>query len=150
MERMRMMLFAVLFMGMAGTAAELLLTSHTEDGWQKLPVGLLLWGMVILPVVAFNPKRISVALMRALMVLFILAGALGTWFHYESNAEFAVELTPGLSGFALMKASLTRPTPPPLAPGTMIMLGLLGLIASYAKNTEYRTQNTEYGTQDTE
>jgi hypothetical protein len=69
--------------------------------------------------------------MRVLMVLFMMAGALGTWFHYESNAEFAAELTPGLSGFALFSEAITRPTPPPLAPGTMIMLGLIGLVCCY-------------------
>lgn len=140
MERMRSLLFLVLLMGMGGTWLELMLTSHNEDFWQKVPIGLLVAGIVITPVVAFRRKGVSVALMRALMVLFIAAGALGTWFHYESNAEFAVELTPGLSGFALMAEALTRPTPPPLAPGTMIMLGLLGLVCCYRIRADVRAQ----------
>lgn len=131
MERMRALLFLVLMLGMAGTVGELLLTSHTEDAWQKVPIGLLLGALVIAPIVAARPARLPVAAMRALMVLFIAAGALGAWFHYESNAEFAAELTPGLSGFALFSEAITRPTPPPLAPGTMIMLGLIGLICCY-------------------
>ena len=131
MERMRSLLFLVLMMGMAGTWLELMLTSHNEDFWQKVPIGLLLAGIVITPIVAFRRKGVVVAVMRVLMVLFIAGGALGTWFHYESNAEFAAELTPGLSGFALMSEAMTRATPPPLAPGTMIMLGLLGLICCH-------------------
>jgi hypothetical protein len=131
MERMRRMLFALLLAGMAGTLAELLLTSHTEDFWQLAPVALLALAMPAVATVALRPAGWAVALTRGLMVLFIAAGLLGTWFHYESNAEFAVELAPDLSGFALLSAALTRPTPPPLAAGTMIMLGLLGLIGCY-------------------
>ena len=131
MERMRQFLFAVLLMGIVGIGAELLLTGHYEDFWQKVPVGLLSAGLIVSFVVALSPAAWAVLLMRALMVLFMLAGALGTFFHYESNAEFAAELSPGLSGFALLAEALTRPMPPPLAPGTMIMLGLIGLICCY-------------------
>jgi len=151
MERMRMMVFAVLLLGMAGTLAELLLTSHTEDAWQWAPVALLAAAMPAAALAALRPSPWAVALTRVLMVLFIAAGALGTWFHYESNAEFAVELAPDLSGFALVSAALTRPTPPPLAPGTMIMLGLLGLIACHGiQDAAHRTQNTERRTQNGE
>ncbi len=129
MDRMRMMLFGVLMMGMAGTLAELSLTGHYEDFWQKAPIVLLIIGLGNTAMVALT--RRFIASMRVAMVLFILGGALGTWFHYESNAEFAAELTPGLSGFGLFSEAITRPTPPPLAPGTMIMLGLLGLVCCY-------------------
>lgn len=140
MERMRLMLFGVLMMGMAGTWLELLLTSHTEDAWQKLPVALLFFGLALAPIVAFKPKRLAVGLLRVLMVLFILAGALGTFFHYESNAAFAAELTPGLSGFALLAEAMTSSAPPPLAPGTMIMLGLIGLVCCYRIGADIRAQ----------
>ena len=129
MDRMRRMLFAVLLMGIVGTGAELLLTSHYEDFWQKVPIMLLTAGLLSTLAVAATGR--GVVSMRVLMLLFMIGGALGTYFHYESNAEFAAELSPGLSGFELVKAALTRPTPPPLAPGTMIMLGLIGLICCY-------------------
>ena len=80
---------------------------------------------------ALRPSRGLAAAVRVLMVLFMAGGALGTWFHYESNAEFVAELSPGLSGFAFFSEAITRPTPPPLAPGAMIMLGLLGLVCCY-------------------
>jgi uncharacterized membrane protein YbaN (DUF454 family) len=131
MERMRQLLFAVLLMGLAGTGGELALTGHYEDFWQKAPLVLLAAALVVSFVVALSPAAWAVLLMRLLMGLCILAGMLGTYFHYESNAEFVTEITPGLSGFELLSAALTRPMPPPLAPGTMIMLGLLGLICCY-------------------
>ena len=131
MERLRRLVFVVLLLGMAGTCAELLLTGHYEDAWQKAPIALLAAGLAVTFFTALSPAGWAVAIMRVLMVLFIAGGALGTYFHYESNAEFAAELTPGLSGFALISDAMTRATPPPLAPGTMIMLGLLGLVACY-------------------
>jgi hypothetical protein len=131
MERMRRMLFAVLLAGVGGTLAELLLTSHTEQFWQKFPVALLAGAVPVILLAAFRPGRWAVAAMRTAMALFIAAGLLGTWFHYESNAEFAMEITPGLSGFELLAEAFTRATPPPLAPGTMIMLGLVGFICCY-------------------
>lgn len=142
-ERVRRMILAVFVMGAAGTGAELLLTGHVEDAWQQVPVALLAASLPPAAIVAFRPAGWAVALFRVLMGLFVAAGALGTYFHYEGNAEFAVELSPGLSGFALLTEAFTRTTPPPLAPGTMIMLGLVGLIGTYGKNTEYRIQNTE-------
>ena len=140
MERMRMLLFGVLIMGIGGTLAELLLTSHTEDFWQKVPVALMAAAIPVILLTAFKPARAAVVVMRLAMVLFILAGALGTFFHYESNAEFAAELTPGLSGFALLSEAMTSSAPPPLAPGTMIMLGLIGLVCCYRIRADIRAQ----------
>lgn len=140
-ERVRRMILALFVMGVAGTGAELLLTGHVEDAWQKVPVALLAASLPLAVLVAFRPAGWAVLLFRLLMVLFVAAGALGTYFHYQGNAEFAVELSPGLSGFALLAEAFTRKTPPPLAPGTMIMLGLLGMVAGYGKNTEDRRQN---------
>ncbi len=131
METMRRMLFGVLLSGMAGIAAELLLTSHTEDAWQWAPLILLFAAMPVTLLLALRRARPLVWVMQLLMVLFIAAGALGTWFHYESNAEFVAELSPGLSGFGFLAETLTRPTPPPLAPGAMIMLGLIGFVCCY-------------------
>lgn len=131
LERMRRMLFGVLLSGMAGVAAELLLTSHTEDAWQWAPLILIFAAFPLTLLVAWRRAPTALAAMRGLMALFIAAGALGTWFHYESNAEFVAELSPGLGGVAFLAEAFTRPTPPPLAPGAMIMLGLLGWICCY-------------------
>ena len=125
------MLFGVLLSGMAGIAAELLLTSHTEDAWQWTPLVLIFAGFPMVLLLFLRPAPGLVLATRALMALFIAAGTLGTWFHYQSNAEFVAELSPGLSGFAFFSEAVTRQTPPPLAPGAMIMLGLIGFICCY-------------------
>lgn len=131
METMRRMVFGVLLVGMAGILAELLLTGHTEEAWQWAPVVLLIVAMPATLLVAARPSAWAVILMRVLMLLFMAAGLLGTYFHFHENGEFVAELSPGLSGFAYFYETMTRQTPPPLAPGTMIMLGLLGLVACY-------------------
>jgi hypothetical protein len=131
MAKMRQMLFGVLLAGMAGTLAELLLTSHTEDAWQWAPVVLLAAGLPVTLATALRPAPPVIAGMRLLMLLCIAAGALGTYFHFHGNSEFVAELSPGLTGFAFFAEVMTRSTPPPLAPGTMIILGLLGLVCCY-------------------
>ena len=134
--RVRRMLLGVLIAGTIGTAAELMLTGHTEEVWQQLPIGLLAAAVPVAAIVAIRPLRGAVTLLQILMVIFIAAGLLGAYFHYHGNAEFARELTPGLAGFDLLKEAMTRQTPPPLAPGTMILLGLIGLICCYGENTK--------------
>lgn len=125
----RQKLLGVLVIGCAGAGAELLLTGHTEDFWQKVPVVLLVAGIALATLAAFSRAAWPVSALRVLSVLFVAAGMLGTFFHYESNAAFAKELDPGLSGLALLMESIRRPMPPPLAPGTMILLGLIGMLA---------------------
>ena len=131
MESMRRMLFGVLLAGMAGTLAELLLTSHTEDAWQWAPIVLLAAGIAIAVATLVRPAHVIVTALRVLIVLSVAAGALGAYFHFHGTSEFVAELSPELSGFAFVAEVMTRSTPPPLAPGTMIMLGLLGLICVY-------------------
>jgi len=142
-ERVRRLLLLALLAGMAGTLAELALTGHYEDAWQYAPLVLLTIGLLQVSAALVSRRAFLVTPMRVLMVLFIASGALGTYFHFEGNAEFVNELTPGLAGDEFLKEVMTRRTPPPLAPGTMIMLGLIGLICTYGKDAEYRIQNTE-------
>lgn len=61
------------------------------------------------------------------MILFVLSGFAGTLLHYQGNAEFELERDPSLSGWALFRDTMTGATPA-LAPGTMMLLGLIGLL----------------------
>ncbi len=128
----RRFLLAILALGFAGTAAELLLAKHTEDAWQWAPLVLLGLGLVLLPAAARRPTRASVGAFRALMALFLLSGAIGTFLHCRAKAEFALERNADLRGTALLREAVLKGTNPPLlAPGAMIALGLLGLAWSY-------------------
>lgn len=129
LEILRALLLAVLALALVGTGAELLLIGHTEEIWQLLPliaIGLALLGIGTLTV---RPSRGTVQLFRVLMGLFIVTGVLGLVLHYKGNAEFELEMRPSMAGFELVWNSLTGATPA-LAPGSMIQLGLLGLLCT--------------------
>jgi hypothetical protein len=120
-------ILALLVMGLIGTGAELLLMGHTEGLNQLIP--LLLIGMSLLSLAWYGvgKRALPLRVLRVIMALSILSGGVGTLLHYRGNVEFEIERTPGLSGMSLFKESMTGATPA-LAPGTMILLGALGLL----------------------
>jgi hypothetical protein len=127
---LRRALLGVLVLGVVGTEAELLLLKHFEDAWQFAP--LVLNGVAVLVVVwhVAAPTRASVRALQGTMALFIAGGTTGLILHYRGNVAWELERTPGLAGFELVKMALTGATPT-LAPGTMIQLGLIGLLYAY-------------------
>ena len=116
--------------GMLGTLAELILLEHYEDRWQYAPLVLLVVGVVATGAhLAFHRESTARAL-RLVMVLFVLAGLMGLYQHYSGNVEFEREMYPSLAGVQLVWGALTGATPA-LAPGSMILLGLVGLASGY-------------------
>ena len=73
------------------------------------------------------------------MGLFLIAGVAGIALHYQSSMEFKLETNASLSGWALFWAVMSAKTPPALAPGAMIQLGLLGLAYTY----QHRASNAQ-------
>jgi hypothetical protein len=65
------------------------------------------------------------------MVLFVVAGALGIYYHYAANVEFQREVDPSLVGTALFWKAMAAKAPPALAPGSMAQLGLIGLAYTF-------------------
>jgi hypothetical protein len=131
MPRLARLGLALFGVGAAGTLAELLLLEHVE-GWQQLvPVVLLAAGVVAAMAMAWWPGSATVRTVQALGVLYVVAGVVGTWFHYRGNAEFELEMAPDAAGWPLVREALTGATPA-LAPGTMIWFGLLALLVTAA------------------
>lgn len=126
----RAMLLWALVLGSVGMLTELLLIGHRESTAQFVPLALL---GVSVGVGAMNlraPVTSSVRLLQVLMVLLIGSGVLGVGLHYHGNEEFEIEMYPSLSGLALVKETLTGATPV-LAPGSMSLLGVIGLAFTY-------------------
>ena len=117
-------------LGVVGTGAELLLLGHTEDLWQWVPLVLMAASLVMLGWRAVARGARSLRVFRGTMILLVLSGVVGLWLHYDGNAEFELEMYPDLQGFELFRESVTGATPT-LAPGTMLELGLLGLLYTY-------------------
>jgi hypothetical protein len=78
-----------------------------------------------------SPNATSTRVIRWIMTGFLAAGLAGVYFHYQGSVEFKLESNPSLSGWPLIWAAIRAETPPLLAPGVMIHLGLLGLVYTY-------------------
>lgn len=119
-------MLALLGLGVVGAAAELVLLEHTEEIWQWIPLILLSIAVPVIIAVARAPTPPTLRALRALMILFCLAGALGLALHLKGNVEFELELHPDASGWRLIRETMMGATPA-LAPGAMAFLGMLGL-----------------------
>lgn len=117
--------------GVIGTTADLLLTGHVEDVWQLVPLVLFAISVLVIGWYAAGGGRASLRTHQTTMGLFIISGVVGTFLHLKANIEFELEMYPGLAGFALFWKAIQGASPPSLAPGAMIALGLLGLIYAY-------------------
>ena len=115
---------------MIGMTSELLLIGHRETVQQQIPLMLLGFGIVAAGWHAAAPRATTVRALQIMMLLFVVSGAVGVALHYRGNVEFELEIYPGLGGFELVQKTLTGATPV-LAPGSMTLLGLIGLTHAY-------------------
>ena len=109
---LRRLLLGILLFGLTGTATELLLMGHYEDGWQLIPlvvIGLAMFTSVAMIVTGPTSLTASTRLFRWSMVLLILGAPIGGVFSSVIRAK----------------------APPSLAPGTLALLGLIGLACGY-------------------
>ena len=127
----RRILLAILVLGIVGISVELWLLAHTEDIYQLVPLILAVLGIVTAAGVVMRPSTGAVRLFQAVMALFLLSGVIGMWLHFQVNMEFQLEMDPALTGMALLRKSILAKTPPALAPGAMIQLGLIGLAYTF-------------------
>ncbi len=126
----RLALLGILAIGLLGTGVELLLLKHTEDWWQWAPIVMLGVALIVNVAVALAPVAATVRALQGLMLLFVVTGVVGTWLHYAGNVEWELERMASLSGLELFRAAIMGATPT-LAPGTMVQLGLIGLLYTY-------------------
>jgi hypothetical protein len=134
---MRPLILAILFVGLFGMGAELLLLQHTGSVWELIPLVLIGLALVILTWHAITEHPASIRSVQGIMGLFLIAGVAGIALHYQSSMEFKLETNAALSGWPLFWSVMTAKTPPALAPGAMIQLGLLGFVYSYQHPARY-------------
>ena len=126
----RRLLIGTLLAGIAGTGAELLLLGHFESWIQIVPLGLLGLGLLAVVWQLTAPRAASVRALQAVAILFLTAGVIGVGLHYDGNSAFELEMYPSTSGMELVRKALIGATPV-LAPGSMVLLGLVGLAYTY-------------------
>lgn len=127
----RRVLLAILLIGMAGTTIELFLLKHDEEATQLIPLVLLGLGFLTIAWHAARPSAASVTTIQVMMALFIAAGVIGMFLHYQANVEFQLEMDKSLAGMPLFWKAVAAKAPPALAPGSLSQLGLIGLAYSY-------------------
>ena len=126
----RAALLALLVIGIAGLAIELLLIGHYDEIWQIVPLALLGVGLLACLGVWARANPGTIRFFQAIMLSFIVAGALGVWRHYAGNAEFELERHADLKGLKLVWES-ARGATPLLAPLALAQLGLIGLVYTF-------------------
>lgn len=130
LRTVRRALLALLVVFMLGTGTDLMLLDHHEGAWQVVPLALLGAGLLV-SAWSVRGQAGAITSMRILMVLFVAAGFLGIALHSLGNREFQLEMDPAADGWTLFWKVVTAKSPPALAPASMVMMGLLGLIYTY-------------------
>lgn len=129
----RRALLWMLVLGALGTLADLLLAKHWKELTQWPPLVLL---VVMALAAGWVLAAGSAAAWRALVVsswTCLPATAAGLFFHIRANVEWARDDQPALAGWPLVRDTLFG-TLPTLAPGAMLYLGLVGLLAAWRRS----------------
>ena len=128
---LRRLVLALVAIGLAGTAAELVLLRHYEDSWQLVPLFAIGVSLAAIAWHAFDRGPSSVTILQLAMGFLIVVAATGLVLHYLSNAELQRDMDPAIGGWKLFWRSMSAQAPPGLAPGTMAQWGLIGLAYTY-------------------
>ena len=127
----RRLVLGVLVLGLVGSGADLIALKHYEDPWQQFPLALIVAALGVTAWHVVAGSLMSVRVLQALMLLFLVAGGLGFLLHYRANMAFQLDMDPSLSGWEIFTKVIRAAAPPALAPGVMAQLGLLGLVYCY-------------------
>ena len=128
---LRRPLLGLLLFGLLGTAVELVLLRHDDDGWTILPFVVSAFAGIATLARLVRPVPASVRWLWIAMVLLVAEGVPHVGLHYAGGLEFQTEMDPTMSRSQRFWNVLHMPAPPALAPGILMQLGLLGLISTY-------------------
>jgi hypothetical protein len=127
----RRLLLIVLLLGMSGTIVDLLLLAHYEDTVQLIPIALLASAILIAALHAVRPTGMNVRALQAVMMLILVAGFAGIGFHFNGGAAFQFDIDPSQRWWDVARKVARAQSPPLLAPGAMLQLGLIGLVYTF-------------------
>lgn len=127
---LRTLLLVLVGVGALGLLVELALLEHWTAAPQFVPLATLTLVLAATSALAVRPGRTTVRLFGAVMIVAVVAGLTGIGFHLFDNWAFEREIAPEASAAAILVPVLTGATPL-LAPGSLVQLGLTGLVAIY-------------------
>lgn len=127
---LRRALVGILLVGHLGSIAELLLLKHIDGFWQLIPLGLSVITLMTLLWFGVAQSVASLRTLQGTMWLCLLSGVTGVVQHLLGNIVYAQESNPSISGRDLYLEAIMGSTPT-LAPGVMVLLGLIGLAFAF-------------------
>jgi len=127
---LRALLLGLVGLGALGLLIELTLLEHWMAAPQFVPLLTLVAALSATVAVAVRPGHTTVSVFRGIMAVAVLAGLVGIGFHFFDNWAFEREVSPDASMAALLWPVLQGATPL-LAPGSLLQLGLAGLVTAY-------------------
>lgn len=125
--------YIIFLIAATGLLMELLLIGHLESFWQIFPVVLLSVAVTNAVLFYYIAHRFVFLIFNFLTIILMISGFIGIGFHLHNNWEFTIELHPGESTFQLITDMLTGAIPA-VAPGAMIVSGLVGKLLILVKN----------------
>ncbi len=131
LARVRSWLLGLIVLQLVGSLIELVLLNHYEDTLQIIPLALIALTLLLLVWHIARPQPATVRAIRLLMGAFVVAGLVGIGLHVQGAAEFQWEMDPAQSTWSVVQKAFRAQAPPPLAPGIMLQMGLLGLVYAY-------------------
>ena len=141
-ERLRLWLIGVLVLGLLGTVTELLFLEHYEEPLQFVPLGLIAAAFAVVYWHYRRGDETSLRWFKIVMFLFVLSAFIGISAHFEGSAEFQLELDPSIGIWDLLVKIVHAQAPPLLAPGMMLVFGLIGLAYVYS-DARYRRSDVK-------
>jgi len=146
-SRMARAIRATVLVGLLGTVVDLLLLGHTDGALQLEPLVVLGMSIGVTTWRLADRAGLSSIPFRVCMLLNIASGGVGVLLHYRGNVGFELEMSPGMSGWELFAQAMTGATPA-LAPGAMVLVGVIGMIAEMESMGTRRYQNAVVGEPD--
>jgi hypothetical protein len=144
-ETIRVALLVILVIGLVGTLVELYLLRHTEGAWEILPLALIATALIALAWNGVRPGALAVRAVQIVMAACLVSGMIGVFLHFRVNVQYAMESNPSFSGWELYREAAFGATPM-LAPGTMLQIGLVGLLFTFRHpNLGSHKRNDLYG-----
>lgn len=128
--RLRRRLLLLVAVGLAGLAAELALLGHWRAPLQLVPLAALAVAAASTAALALRPARAAVLAFRGAMALALVAGFAGIGLHLNDNLALEREIAPRASTAEQLREAIRGATPA-LAPGSLALVGLLGLTLTY-------------------
>ena len=128
--RLRHLTLLIFVVSALGCMFDLVLLGHYSDARQWTPLLVLSTGLIVLAWQQLRRDQVSTRAFQGAMVLLIVMGFAGVWFHYRGNARIELQILPSMDLWTIVRESLSGPAPA-LAPATLAQLGLLGLAYTY-------------------